>query len=941
MFFYAFESDGISDVIMALTALMIGIYLIRLKPRSRPTVYLSGLFFATAAYLAGIGFGMAVQRTMLNYYIRAAGTLFLTSQTAFLIQFSYHFPQVLPAQEKERRLAGFLSLLAIAAAALVSANDLIQIHQGNILQNGQRMLLVAGGELVWSIILCFRRTVIFSRQADASISWQQALLHPRGRPALANRWFGILNILGLFIYLSLAALNNLSLPYDLETTGILLNNLGGIAWFLLMALTYLNMGLLPSSVLIKISGGMLVFIAAILIVTANMVGRNIATTFINPNLPVVGERLQLVPNLAGGYTASQAGPAPEGDLGLALVVRSGGSARVELPFAFPFAGQDWEQIYINEDGVVTFDQPFKEMLFRAQMQPAIAPLLANLEQGQGIYLKAEPAQATISWVGMPLAADPDGARNTFQLGLFPDGRIEFSYQQINARPPYHKFLYLNAPAFTGLATGTPGAAMDRLPSLAALPYAGQASGGIMAYHFTDYRTYMHQRIIWIIYLCLGLYAFLLVGVPLFYRVNLLEPIDRLLTGVHRLQAGELGATVKAQYRDEIGFLADGFNDMSRTLRAQNDDLHHYQENLEELVEQRTAELARVVKQLETEVEKSHRLQISESHARQVAESLQTAGAVINSTLDLNTMLALILEQAHRVLSPDMAEILLYNGDTLERAALLGQNGQSSRQIYLELDAHSPYRFILEERRMLYIPDTQGGHAMFQAPPYQNVRAWLGIPLLSSYRIGGILTIGSSRPQCFKPEDQHLAEAYGYQVAVALENARLFAEVERMAITDSLTGLSNRRRFFEMGEDEFQRASRLRRSLSVLFLDVDYFKMINDLHGHACGDESLIALANIIRQTMRRGDILARLGGEEFGVLMPDTGIEQTYSAAERLRQAICEDKIPLHNNDIHITVSIGVSEIHPGDGHFSDLLARADRALYAAKDQGRNQVCVL
>ncbi len=165
-----------------------------------------------------------------------------------------------------------------------------------------------------------------------------------------------------------------------------------------------------------------------------------------------------------------------------------------------------------------------------------------------------------------------------------------------------------------------------------------------------------------------------------------------------------------------------------------------------------------------------------------------------------------------------------------------------------------------------------------------------------------------------------------------------AELERLAFVDPLTGLLNRRRLTELAEMELSRARRHGRSLSVLLLDLDRFKAVNDQLGHAAGDLALAQVARICRATLRSGDLVARWGGEEFVVLLPETGAGGAGQLAERLRTAIATDPAHHEGRPIPITVSIGVAELNSGDVGLDGLVGRADEALYAAKRAGRNVV---
>ena len=165
------------------------------------------------------------------------------------------------------------------------------------------------------------------------------------------------------------------------------------------------------------------------------------------------------------------------------------------------------------------------------------------------------------------------------------------------------------------------------------------------------------------------------------------------------------------------------------------------------------------------------------------------------------------------------------------------------------------------------------------------------------------------------------------------------EMRLLATMDSLTGAKNRRNFFASGNQEIARSKRYKRPLSILMMDIDHFKIVNDDFGHAAGDAVLKNLVNACHEMLREQDILGRLGGEEFGIILPEISINTAYSIAERLRlqlmklETVSEDKI------IRFTVSIGLGQCEKDTPTLEDALGQADRALYKAKQEGRNRVC--
>lgn len=175
-----------------------------------------------------------------------------------------------------------------------------------------------------------------------------------------------------------------------------------------------------------------------------------------------------------------------------------------------------------------------------------------------------------------------------------------------------------------------------------------------------------------------------------------------------------------------------------------------------------------------------------------------------------------------------------------------------------------------------------------------------------------------------------------------ERKALLTKLELQARQDYLTGLNNRGYFMELAEREIKKASRYGHNFSVLMIDIDNFKIINDTYGHKSGDQVLITLADIFQKTLRVADIEGRIGGEEFAVFLPETDQESAAVAAERLRSSVENAEIPLHNGEVvmRFTISIGITTPTSADYNLYALLSQADEALYCAKHAGRNKVCI-
>jgi diguanylate cyclase (GGDEF)-like protein len=171
-----------------------------------------------------------------------------------------------------------------------------------------------------------------------------------------------------------------------------------------------------------------------------------------------------------------------------------------------------------------------------------------------------------------------------------------------------------------------------------------------------------------------------------------------------------------------------------------------------------------------------------------------------------------------------------------------------------------------------------------------------------------------------------------------EQKRMEEELRRLATTDPLTGAFNRRAFMEAARINLIRAARYQEPLTVILADIDHFKKVNDTHGHATGDEALKLFVSTVQATLRETDVLGRMGGEEFAVLLPHTAMDAAMGLANRLREILAGILVPYPGGTLQFTVSMGVSSYRDHGDSIDALLQSSDEALYAAKEGGRNRV---
>lgn len=221
---------------------------------------------------------------------------------------------------------------------------------------------------------------------------------------------------------------------------------------------------------------------------------------------------------------------------------------------------------------------------------------------------------------------------------------------------------------------------------------------------------------------------------------------------------------------------------------------------------------------------------------------------------------------------------------------------------------------------------------------RNVRSIISVPLVAKARALGIVLIEQVIPNAFDNENVRLLEILAQQVSIAIDNARLYQQMQEMATIDGLTGIYNRIHFQNRLTEEFLKAREQHGDLALIMFDIDHFKRFNDTHGHQFGDLVLKSICSWVREHLRKADLFARYGGEEFVILMPHTSMALAFEKAEELRAGIARMMITDRVISTSVTVSMGVSAFPEAARTEMQLVKAADDALYEAKNGGRNQV---
>ena len=335
--------------------------------------------------------------------------------------------------------------------------------------------------------------------------------------------------------------------------------------------------------------------------------------------------------------------------------------------------------------------------------------------------------------------------------------------------------------------------------------------------------------------------------------------------------------------------------------------------------------------------------------------VQDIGIKLVSITNLDELLASIVSETQSILHLDSCAIFLAAGEDLVLKAVTREFPRETIGLKIPIGKGVTGRCAAGKKTVNIgnVPEYPG----YIPSGIAGIQSEIASPILFENRLLGVLTVESKRLLAFDEDDIRLLSILGSQIAVAIHNSRLYAELEEMAVTDPLTGLYNQRQFYVRLASEMVRAARYHHPLTLILIDLDDFKPINDAHGHIKGDEVLRLVARAISQNIRRDggaiamkdieiDIVARYGGDEFFVILPETELAGARETAERLRKvlttALAGTLQSLKGNvgPVKMTASFGITAFHPGENR-DEFIRRADQAMYRAKGEGKNRIAVI
>ena len=295
------------------------------------------------------------------------------------------------------------------------------------------------------------------------------------------------------------------------------------------------------------------------------------------------------------------------------------------------------------------------------------------------------------------------------------------------------------------------------------------------------------------------------------------------------------------------------------------------------------------------------------------DSMKNIAKIIETQYELNYIVPLIGEMLDRFISDHLIYVFLKQDGEMK---LVWPKACKDERIYEALKQLTP-----ETEYILTNNDKIGAFA-----------------LTSENEITGCIVARSTLDKLSKRDISYL-EQLTRQSAITINRAETYSKVLQYATLDALTNLNNRRQFEARLKQEIASTKRQKNPLCAMMIDIDFFKKVNDTYGHASGDEVLRTVASVIKAHLRESDIPARYGGEEFAVLLPYTKIEEAQIVGERLRKAVEATAVSIDKLTINVTISMGLAEFTP-EQTGEELFKCADKALYEAKESGRNKVCI-
>ena len=325
------------------------------------------------------------------------------------------------------------------------------------------------------------------------------------------------------------------------------------------------------------------------------------------------------------------------------------------------------------------------------------------------------------------------------------------------------------------------------------------------------------------------------------------------------------------------------------------------------------------------------------------ETLEEFTLQLSRTLSLQKTIKKTIDQVVQIMHSERQICLLYLVDS-DQLSLQGSHRLAGETIKHKKGDMLDYS-VLKQRQPLIVEDIRKDFRfnIEEQPPecHREFRSLISVPLSDEKGIIGVLRVDSPFPDEFVQDDLRALTIIADLATTAIRNATLFAVTQELAIKDGLTGLYTYRYWTQRLQEEIQRAFRSGNPLSLILMDIDWFKRYNDQFGHISGDVVLKQLGKRLLELSEPGEIVARYGGEEFAVVLPGCDIKSAFAKAEKIRQTVAEDVFSLRLEPTRVTLYLGVATFPMQAKDREELIRLADQALYQAKALGRNQTCSL
>jgi len=323
------------------------------------------------------------------------------------------------------------------------------------------------------------------------------------------------------------------------------------------------------------------------------------------------------------------------------------------------------------------------------------------------------------------------------------------------------------------------------------------------------------------------------------------------------------------------------------------------------------------------------------------------GKALTSSLDLRTILNIVMEKTRELIRAEAWSILLVDEETQELVFQVakGRKGKQVEKLRLKM-GQGIAGWVAQHGKPAIVPDTSKDERFYRGVDQMtrfHTRSILAVPMVSKDRVIGVLEVINKQGGApFTQQDLELLLKLVDQAAIAVEHAALYQRVAEQAVTDDLTQLFNLRYLNRTIDMEIERCQRYGSSVSLIFMDLDFFKDINDQYGHLMGSKVLVEVAQLLLKNLRSIDVVARYGGDEFVVVLPQTGVQAARTIAERLRRVLATSTfLRSEGLAVKLTASFGIAAYPDHARNREELLRLADEAMYRVKHETRNRVYIV